>query len=770
MLDASAAFGIRDNASGPLNNISRSVESLESDIESLGHELDTLRNQRVTLRTNLDEIKKELQAARREFDGTEQSVQRLQTANLYMDTITEQLRDVSQAARNTQRDLSATNDELSRSRAGGGIGGLESNTPLNLDIARRELRDARNAFDGTEESIQRLQNASLNFDNITEQLRQVSEAARNAETDLSNADDELSRSRAGGGIASGVDVGGVSSITDSTDTSSTNSLISRLGEAGVWSYAGDILSNTSQTLVSSAYGSNAGTMFGSVISGATSGAALGTMVGGPGIGTAVGAGLGAVGGVITGATQIFEEKDDAFKGYVQDRTETLLTAEQQSIENGSSIAAQREKDLISFNTLFKNEQYAKNYLNDLWTVASDTPFQYDELTDISKTFASYGLGVGHMIPTIQKIGDAGAALGMETYDMNEIATSLGRMYQGGTVTRELLDIIDDRGINATQMLADAYGVSYGAMLEMISDSEIESQKAFEIILNGMDAAYNGAAKLQGLTFDGLTSTLQDLQTQADAAYGQGFNDTRKVGLQDQIDFEKENMEALEKVNYAIGVYYAELENGKEELIRQYQSDIINSEDFQNADTTEEYVTIAEKLMEAESAALDEYNATIGKEIVDKQISLANSVAENASLNEASWNAGYRIGQQYSKGYAAAVKSAWTTALANTQIPSNNDIKTVQAQKNGAGSFASMTYGGASRAFGIDRVPYDDYPVRLHQGERVLTANQARQMDNGSSAANITINISGMTVREDADIDRIAAALVQNLKIAKAVQK
>lgn len=677
MPDVSIAVSVRNNASRELGNISRSAEMLENDIEALGHELDTLRNRRVSLR-------------------------------------------------------------------------------MDLDDARRELREARNGFDETEESIQRLQNAYFNVDHISEELRDVSQAARNAQRDLAAADDELSRSRAGGGVAGGADSGG------------TRSLISRLGEAGAWSYAGDILSNTSQTLVSSAYGSNAGTMFGSVVSGATSGAAIGSMVA-PGIGTAVGAGLGAIGGVVTGATQIYEEKDDAFKGYVQDRTETLLAAEQQSIENGSSIAAQREKDLISFNTLFKNEQYAKNYLNDLWTVASDTPFQYDELTDISKTFASYGLGVGHMIPTIQKIGDAGAALGMETYDMNEIATSLGRMYQGGTVTRELLDIIDDRGINATQMLADAYGVSYGAMLEMISDSEIESQKAFEIILNGMDAAYNGAAKLQGLTFDGLTSTLQDLQTQADAAYGQGFNDTRKVGLQDQIDFEKENMEALEKVNYAIGVYYAELENGKEELIREYQSEIINSKDFQNADTTEEYVTIAEKLMEAESAALDKYNATIGKDIVDKQISLANSVAENASANEAAWNAGYRIGQQYSKGLAAAVKSSWETALANTQIPSST-TNTIKAQSNGAGSFASMTYGSASRAFGIDRVPYDDYPVRLHQGERVLTANQARQMDNGLGAANITINISGMTVREDADIDRIAAALAQNLKIAKAVQK
>ena len=673
MLDASAAFGIRDNASRPLNNISRSVENLESDVESLTNQLNNLKNKRVSIR-------------------------------------------------------------------------------MNLDDARQELRDARNAFDGTAESIQRLQNAHLNVDNISEQLRQVSQAARNAQRDLAATDDELSRSRAGGGVVGGADSGG------------TSSLISRLGEAGAWAYAGDILSNTSQTVISSAYGSNAGTMFGSVVSGATSGAAIGSMVA-PGVGTAIGAGLGAVGGVITGATQIFEEKDDAFKGYVQDRTETLLAAEQQSIENGSSIAAQREKDLISFTTLFQgNKDLAQNYLNDVKNLSNSTPFLYDDLTSMSKILKTYGFQVENMIPTLTKIGDAGAALGMGTDDMGNIATSLGRMYMGGSATREDLDILNDRGINAIQYLADAYGTSYGNMLEKISDGEVLGQQAVEIILNGMAEAFSGAMANQSLTFEGLSSTLEGWQQEMDAAYGQGFNDARKVGMQNQIDFDKENAEALEKVNYAIGVYYAELENGKEELIREYQSEIINSKDFQNADTTEEYVTIAEKLMEAESAALDEYNATIGKEIVDKQISLANSVAENASANEAAWNAGYRIGQQYSKGLAAAVKSSWETALANTQIPSIT-TNTVKAKSNGAGSFSSMTY-----AYGLDRVPYDNYPAILHQGERVLTANQARQMDNGSSAANITIHMGSVTVREDADIDRIAAALAQNLKVAKAVQK
>lgn len=674
MPDVSIAVSVRNNASRELGNISRSAETLENDIESLGRELDTLRNRRVSIR-------------------------------------------------------------------------------MDLDDARRELRDARNAFDGTEESIQRLQNAYLNVDHISEQFRDVSQAARNAQRDLAAADDELSRSRAGGGIAGG-----------------EGSLISRLGEAGAWAYAGDILSNTSQAVISSAYGSNAGTMFGSVVSGATSGAAIGSMVA-PGIGTAIGAGLGAIGGVVTGATQIYEEKDDAFKDYVQTQTENQLSAQEESLTSGSSIAAQREKDLISFTTLFQgNKDLAQNYLNDVKNLANTTPFLYDDLTTMSKTLKTYGFAVERMIPTLTNIGDAGAALGMGTDDMNAVSTALGRMNMGGNATREDLDILSDRGINAVQYLADAYGTSYGNMLEKISDGEVLGQQAVEIILNGMADAFSGAMANQSLTFEGLSSTLEGWQQEMDAAMGQGFNDIRKQGLQAEIDYlSSDSGQMMQEANYAIGAWKAELENSKEEFIRTAMDTMMQSEEYQNAEATGDAAEMGRLLMEAKVQGMNEYNASEGAQLaLESELALAGSIRENTSSNSAYYNAGLRKGQEYTKGVAAGMKDSFISSAGTTTTGTTTN--TVKAQTNGAGSFSSMTYGGA-RAFGVNRVPYDNYPALLHQGERVLTANQARQMDNAAqSAANITIKISGMTVREDADIDRIAAALAQNLKVAKAVQK
>jgi len=46
---------------------------------------------------------------------------------------------------------------------------------------------------------------------------------------------------------------------------------------------------------------------------------------------------------------------------------------------------------------------------------------------------------------------------------------------------------------------------------------------------------------------------------------------------------------------------------------------------------------------------------------------------------------------------------------------------------------------SSNAYGKDRVPYDNYPARLHQGEKVLTRNQADQYDRAMSTRGVQLS-------------------------------
>ena len=59
--------------------------------------------------------------------------------------------------------------------------------------------------------------------------------------------------------------------------------------------------------------------------------------------------------------------------------------------------------------------------------------------------------------------------------------------------------------------------------------------------------------------------------------------------------------------------------------------------------------------------------------------------------------------------------------------------------------------GYGFAYGKDRVPYDNYPAVLHQGEKVLTRNQADQYDRAMSTRGVQLTTAVQEVpREDGD--------------------
>jgi hypothetical protein len=61
--------------------------------------------------------------------------------------------------------------------------------------------------------------------------------------------------------------------------------------------------------------------------------------------------------------------------------------------------------------------------------------------------------------------------------------------------------------------------------------------------------------------------------------------------------------------------------------------------------------------------------------------------------------------------------------------------------------------------GISEVPYDNYPALLHKGEEVVPATKVGK----GNGVNVTIQMNGLTIREEADVQRLAYALAQEIK-------
>lgn len=604
---------------------------------------------------------------------------------------------------------------------------------LKLDAkkAQQALKEAEKQFDLTHSAADglKMELAQANYDNVVRNLNAVTKEARNTEKAISKLEN---RSGGGGG-------GGAANFG--------KSVVQALAISGITDSAKQLLSQGATTLAGSAFGNEGGMLFSNALSMATSGASAGFMVAGP-AGALVGAGIGGLVGLGSGALQSYESQDSSFKSYVQDAVQEQLDAQSESLTSGSSIAAGRETDKISFATLFGSKETADSYLSNLVGMANSTPFLYDDLTSMSKTLATYGYDADSILPVLQTIGDAGAALGQSTSDMTAVATAIGRMKSSNKTTLEYLNILNDRGIGAVGMLSDAYGVDQGTMYSMISKGEVAGQDAVRIILDALSDSFAGAMEAQSKTFSGITSTIEGLQQELDNAMGEGYNQTRMQGLEAQKAWlAGDSGQEMQEAYTAIGAWKASLENAKEQYIRDAMNDAMGSEEYKTAEAEGDAAEMGRILMKAKIDGMNEYNANEGKdEELAQELSLIESVRDDTALNNSYWDAGYTLGQKFSKGRAAATTdSAWADAV------------------NNFNSGYTKHRSGHQRAMGIDYVPYDNFPALLHEGEKVLTAGEARQEKNGVGGIQIVMN--GTVIREEADVQRIAQEMLNKLEEA-----
>ena len=636
--------------------------------------------------------------------------------------------DALKAMAKTTRSFSKDVDSLEE-----GLYSLSKNKyTLKVDVrkAKDELRDAEKQFSKTHSEADglRMELAQANYDNTVRNLKAVSNAAKQTEGEIA----KLSN-RASGGILSKLGLDDASELGKG------------LMNSGLLKTLGSSVSGLAGSMIESAIGQPSAMFMSSIASGVASGASAGAILGPAG--ALIGAGLGAISGGINGYTQIYESQDSSFKSYVQSAVEGQLEEQASSLTSGSAIAAGRETDKISFATLFGSREKADTYLADLVQMANTTPFLYDDLTSMSKTLATYGYDDTSILPVLQTIGDAGAALGQSTSDMNAVATAIGRMKSSNKTSLEYLNILNDRGIGAVGMLADAYGVDQGTMYSMISKGEIAGQDAARIILDALTDSFAGSMAAQSKTFSGITSTIEGLQQELDNAMGEGYNQTRMQGLEAQKAWlEGDSGQQMQEAYTAIGAWQASLENAKEQYIRDAVNSAMSGEEYQTAKAEGDAAEMGRIIMKAKIDGMNEYNANEGKdEALAQELSLIESVRSDTALNDSYWDAGYTLGQEFSKGRAAATTDTYG-AFAVSDINSGY----------------TKHRSGHQRAMGIDYVPYDNFPALLHEGERVLTAGEARRQ---TDEVRIVISGNEFHIREDADIDRVAQALLSKLEEA-----
>ena len=610
----------------------------------------------------------------------------------------------------------------------------KTNIRVDMNAAMIEVKNAKKAFQELGDSATEAERkaaeadwrqAEQNLENIRQQYDLVSRQVRQTTRDFEAASGMASRAenRVGAG---------------------STGVLAALGKAGILNMAGDAAGQWANTLVGSAMGSEVGGLFGGALGGAVQGAAMGSLAG-P-VGTAVGAAVGGGIGLLTGGAQAFEARDDAFKDYYGGVFDEQYQAVQQNQQAGSETAAQRQLDTIAFNRLL-GDGVGTQYLQDLQQMAADTPMQYQELTTMSRALATgFGDSTDRMLSLMTGIGNAGSAVGTDAAGMAAMSQALSRMQSSDKASLEYLNMFQERGIDVIGMLGEALGKNQGQIYEMISKGDISGTQAVSIIEEGL-GRFAGAMDEMSKTFEGRSSTLSDTMAEIYNAGGDRYNESRSEGMAQEIEAYGGALgDAMKEAYEAIGAGKAALENLGEAYTRDALSAVLEGSELtqewdastaeQLASLSEEYqaamadykagneeagVKIDDIIASAEGLAQQQFEASdLYRADLDAQAESLAALRENTAAVRAAAGA-YGLAQERTKG------------ITSSQIGSSgfNLFNQDDAKKFNEGAFATQAdiwnkLNG--NAWGLDRVPYDNYPTLLHQDERVLTAREAREQD------------------------------------------
>lgn len=191
---------------------------------------------------------------------------------------------------------------------------------------------------------------------------------------------------------------------------------------------------------------------------------------------------------------------------------------------GTVDAAGRfEQYRIQLNTLFKSAEVGKKVFEDLKKTATETPFSFSELTELTARLAAYGIQDFEIIPTITTLGNIAAGVGREK--LPQLVLAFGQVRAAGKLTGNELRQFSEAGVPLSELLAKSLNKSQGEIRALVTAGKIgftDVQKALEGAA-GAGGQFFDLMKRQSVTTLGAFSNFGDAVEQLQAAIGANTN-------------------------------------------------------------------------------------------------------------------------------------------------------------------------------------------------------------------------------------------------------
>jgi len=186
-------------------------------------------------------------------------------------------------------------------------------------------------------------------------------------------------------------------------------------------------------------------------------------------------------------------------------------------------AGRFEQYQIQLNTLFKSADIGKKVFDDLLKTATETPFAFSELTELTARLAAYGVEDFNIIPTIETLGNIAAGVGKEK--LPQLVLAFGQVRAAGKLMGTELRQFSEAGVPLTELLAKSLGKVQGEVRQLITDGKIGFADVEKALRSTTEAGgqFFDLMKRQSQTTLGAFSNFGDAVEQLQAAIGANTN-------------------------------------------------------------------------------------------------------------------------------------------------------------------------------------------------------------------------------------------------------
>lgn len=269
--------------------------------------------------------------------------------------------------------------------------------------------------------------------------------------------------------------------------------------------------------------------------------------------------------------------------------------------------------------------------------------------------------------------------------------------------------------NATESMLKDASTNYVTSVQELMDNTVSVYNQISQNIDGWFSPFQKVAKqakvsLKDMT-DGMQSQIdyfttynQNIQTLTEAGLGSFANQLQSMGA-DGAAYAQAIVDAMDKAGGATS-------EGGQQIVQNLtglQSQLEESRDGLTLSMTEGITDLGNKLTELG----EQFNSEVGE--WDKSGEAGAAAAATMSAFRDALAEGGDTAVQAMSDLGSKLTSALQTAIGTITM-------NVNVVASGGGKFSMVAFGHKD---GLDYVPYDEYPARLHKGEAVLTAAEAR---------------------------------------------